>query len=152
MSVADDTIFRVIPMPQSLIKAFRNTRDQREETNAEFVQKTIDVQLPKLVNALTELGFGKAEGRQKPLRLPFSSKLKSLEKLRQASATTHVPATMLMTLCIKAATSTSGKGSRKPRKVNLVSDAETTELKIDQKLTSRRGRKPLPSKPDVTSS
>jgi len=101
---ATDVKYRVIRLPDTLRTAIRATRDANKWTNAEFVGKTIEQQLPKLVVNLRSLGFRGAGGQTRPMRLPFADEYGSLDLLREASETVGLPATQLLALCFVAVT------------------------------------------------
>ena len=100
---AADLTYRVIRLPDALRTAIRATRDANRWTNAEFVGKAVEQQLPQLVAALESLGFGGLGGQMRPMRLPFPDD-GSLDLLREASETVGLPATQLLALCFVAAT------------------------------------------------
>lgn len=112
MSKPDDIIFRVIQLPQDVISKFRSIRDEQGEKNEDFVVKSIEQHLPRILEGLRSLGFGKADGRRRNIRLPFNAKNKTLEKLRSASAAIQIPAVTLLGLCIKATTLANPKVTR----------------------------------------
>ena len=101
---ATDVKYRVVRLPNALRTAIRTTRDANKWTNAEFVGKAVEQQLPKLIASLQSLGFGEAGGQTRPMRLPFADEYGSLDLLREASETVGLPATQLLTLCFVAAT------------------------------------------------
>jgi hypothetical protein len=101
---AADVKFRVIRLPDSLRTAIRVARDANEWTNAEFVGRAVEQELPKLLESLRKLGFDRLGGQTRPMRLPFADDYGSLDLLREASQTVGLPAIQLMALCFLAAT------------------------------------------------
>ena len=101
---ATDVTYRVFRLPDALRTAIRAARDANKFTNAQFVGKAVEQQLPKLVANLQSLGFGHAGGQTRPMRLPFADDYGSLDLLREASETVGLPATQLLALCFVAAT------------------------------------------------
>jgi len=95
--------YRVIRLPDVLRTAIRATRDANKFTNAEFVGRAIEQELPKLIASLQSLGFAGPRGQTRPMRLPFPDD-GSLDLLREASETVGLPATQLLALCFVAAT------------------------------------------------
>jgi hypothetical protein len=101
---AADVKFRVIRLPDSLRTAIRVARDANEWTNAEFVGRAVEQELPKLLESLRKLGFDRLGGQTRPMRLPFADDYGSLDLLREASQTVGLPAIQLLALCFLAAT------------------------------------------------
>lgn len=101
---ATDVKYRVIRLPDTLRTTIRATRDAQKWTNAEFVGKAVEQQLPTLIASLQSLGFGNLGGQTRPMRLPFADEYGSLDLLREASETVGLPATQLLALCFVAAT------------------------------------------------
>jgi hypothetical protein len=104
MAKATDTIHRVVPLPESLRQAMQLARDAQGLTNAAFVAGAIAGHLPRLVESLQALGYGKLIGTRRPARLPFSNAAGTLQALRDASDQVQVPAIQLLLLCLAAAT------------------------------------------------
>lgn len=134
-----DAKYRVVRLPESLREAIRQARDAKKQTNAEFVGKAVEDQLPTLMKALTKLGFDRLVGEARPIRLPFADKYGGLDLLRQASETVALPATHLLTLCLAAATketeSTSTRRTRRRQSAARAKQAGSRKAK-------GRGRKP----------
>ena len=106
-----DVKYRVIRLPDALRTTIRTARDANKSTNAEFVGKAVEQQLPGLVASLQSLGFGDLGGQTRPMRLPFADDYGSLDLLREASETVGLPSTQLLALCFVAATKDSAVAS-----------------------------------------
>jgi hypothetical protein len=102
MSDTTDVTYRVIRLPQSLLTAIRNARDQAEVTNAQFISDAVENHLPKFVTELCRLGFGDREGVMSTSRLPFADESAVLGQLREASESVGLPVTRLLELCLVA--------------------------------------------------
>ncbi len=125
MTKETDVIHRVVPLPEPLREAMQQARDARGQTNAAFVAGAVADHLPRLIEGLQALGYGKLEGKRRPARLPFSKEAGTLQTLREASEQVQVPAIQLLLLCLAAATSEqpAKRKRRSPRKA-LRPDAE----------------------------
>ena len=77
-----DVKYRVVRIPETLRDAIRAARDAKEQTNAVFVGNAVEKHLPRISEALTELGFGDLVGETRPMRLPFSDEFGTLDLLR----------------------------------------------------------------------
>jgi hypothetical protein len=95
--------YRVVKVPQSLLDAMRQTRDQAHVTNARFLADAINNHLPGLIAELTRLGFGARGESLRAARLPFSDESGTLGLLKEAGDTVGLPATTLLELCLRAA-------------------------------------------------
>src|SRR5262245_13048494 len=99
-----DMVHRVLAMPEPLRQAMQQARDANGQTNAAFVAGAVADHLPRLIEGLQALGYGKLLGKRRPARLPFSTEAGTLQALRDASDQVHVPAIQLLLLCLAAAT------------------------------------------------
>src|SRR5262249_45966661 len=70
MTKATDTIHRGVPLPEPLRQAMQQARAARGQTNAAFVAGAVADHLPRLVESLQALGYGKLLGKRRPARLP----------------------------------------------------------------------------------
>jgi len=101
--MSDAVIFRVFKLPESLLTAMREKRDEVETTNVCFLADAVDSHLPRLIEELRRLGFGVHGGDQQVARLPLSDESATLSLLREAAETVGLPATKLVELCLVAA-------------------------------------------------
>jgi hypothetical protein len=104
MAKATEMIHRVVPLPEPLRQAMQQARDARGQTNSAFVAGAVADHLPRLIEGLEALGYGKLGGKRRPARLPFSTEAGTLQSLREASDKVQVPAIQLLLLCLAAAT------------------------------------------------
>jgi hypothetical protein len=109
-----DMVHRVIQLPESLRQSMQQARDARGLTNAAFVAGAVADHLPRLIEGLRGLGYGKLLGQRRPARLPFSNAAGTLQVLREASDQVQVPAIQLLLLCLAAATA--GQPARPKRR------------------------------------
>jgi hypothetical protein len=116
MSVANDSIYRVISISVATKKAMKTAREQRGITNSVFLQEAVDCHLDALVNELQIKGLTRDKGPLSPIRLPLSKKGKTLDKLRSAGLLVQVPVSVLMAACIKTAISQSPAADKRTRK------------------------------------
>ena len=70
--MSDAFIYRVFKLPESLLTAMREKRDEVKTTNVRFLADAVDRHLPGLVEDLQRLGFGVHGGDQQMARLPLS--------------------------------------------------------------------------------
>ena len=92
-------IYRVFKLPESLLTAMREKRDEVETTNVRFLADAVDRHLPGLVEDLQVLGFGVHGGDQQMARLPVSDESATHHSLlNEAAATVGLPATKLVEL------------------------------------------------------
>jgi hypothetical protein len=66
-------------------QAMQQARDASGQTNAALVAGAVADHLPRLVEGLQALVYGKLEGKRRPARLPFSTEAGTLQALREAS-------------------------------------------------------------------
>jgi hypothetical protein len=114
-----DITYRVFPLPDGLREAVRTARDRSGGTNRSFVAGAVTDHLPGLVRQLADLGFGTGGGPPRPIRLPFSREVGTLDALRAASDQTGVAASQLLGLCLAIAARPpepkKGRRGRKPK-------------------------------------
>ena len=121
------TIHRVLKVPESLLAAMREQRDQTQTTNAQFLAAAVDEHLPRLVSDLQRLGFTGCEETRRAARLPFSDDEATLGRLREAADAVGLPVTKLLELCLVAAVRPAE--SPKPRRRRRAQTKETTKRK-----------------------
>ena len=63
--MSDAVTYRVFKLPESLLTAMREKRDEVETTNVRFLADAVDSHLPKLIEELRRLGFGVHGGDQR---------------------------------------------------------------------------------------
>jgi hypothetical protein len=144
---AADVKFRVIRLPDPLRTAIRATRDANEWTNAEFVGRAVEQELPKLLENLLTLGFDRLGGQTRAMRLPFADEYGSLDLLREASQTVGLPAIQLLALCFLAATKNapatpedSEVGNSKTKRGRYRKTSERPKRKRTQRMRRRASR------------
>lgn len=113
MSKLLDTTFRVVRLPEPLITAMKQSREAADQTNQEFIAKSVETHLPNILETLRSAGLGIAKGKRRAARLPFSTKLKTLETLRTASDTVGLPAIQLLSICLNVATKSCGSAPKR---------------------------------------
>ena len=101
--MSDAVIYRVFKLPESLLPAMREKRDEVETTNVRFLADAVDRHLPGLVEDLQRLGFGVHGGDRQMARLPLSDESATHSLLNEAAVTVGLPATKLVELCLVAA-------------------------------------------------
>ena len=111
----DSVIYRVVKLPETLLTAVREKRDQEETTNASFVAAAVEDHLPRLIEELQRIGFGVCAGDTKTARLPFSDDAAVLGQLKEAAEMVGLPTTRLLKLCLVTAV-TPGEGWKRRRR------------------------------------
>ena len=125
--MSDAVTYRVFKLPESLLTAMREKRDEVETTNVRFLADAVDSHLPRLIEELRRLGFGVHGGDQQMARLPLSDESATLSLLREAAETVGLPATKLVELCLVAAVQPHSKPKRRRRRRPKSGDiADTT--------------------------
>src|ERR1700752_2667144 len=102
MAPTIDPKFRVIRIADSLRDAIKTTRDARETTNAALIEAAVNGHLEDLTTALQALGFEADDVPKRPARYQISDELQG--ELREASEAVNIPATQLLTLCLRRET------------------------------------------------
>jgi hypothetical protein len=120
MAPAIDPKFRVIRIADSLRDAIKQARDARETTNAALIEAAVNGNLEDLTTALQALGFEADDAPKRPARYQISDELQA--ELRHASEAVNVPATQLLTICLKRETSkptaAGARGGRRKRRTS----------------------------------
>lgn len=101
--MSDSVTYRVVKLPEPLLTAVREKRDQDQTTNASFVAAAFEDHLPRLLEELQRIGFGIYAGDARTARLPFSDDAAVLGQLRDGTELVGLPATRLLELCLVAA-------------------------------------------------
>ncbi len=127
--MSDAVIYRVFKLPESLLTAMREKRDEVETTNVRFLADAVDSHLPGLVEELQRLGFGVHGGDQQMARLPFSDESATLSLLKEAAETVGLPATKLVELCLVAAVQPRETPKRRRRRRPKLDEAARTNSK-----------------------
>mgnify|MGYP001599444351 CR=1 FL=1 len=100
--MSDSVTYRVLKLPNSLLTAIREARDQAKTTNASFLASAVDIHLSKLVEDLRRLGFGSYSADQRAARFPFTDEAATLGQLKEAAEAVGLPVTRLLELCVVA--------------------------------------------------
>ena len=127
--MSDAVIYRVFKLPESLLTAMREKRDEVETTNVRFLADAVDSHLPRLIEELRRLGFGVHGGDQQMARLPLSDESATLSLLREAAETVGLPATKLVELCLVAAVQPRETPKRRRRRRPKSDEAARTNSK-----------------------
>ncbi len=127
--MSDAVIYRVFKLPESLLTAMREKRDEVETTNVRFLSDAVDSHLPRLIEELRRLGFGVHGGDQQVARLPLSDESATLSLLREAAETVRLPATKLVELCLVAAVQPRETPKRRRRRRSKSDGAARTNSK-----------------------
>ena len=101
--MSDSVTYRVVKLPDSLLTAVREKRDQSETTNASFLAAAVEEHLPRLIEELQRIGFGVYAGDARTARLPFSDEAAVLGQLKEGAELVGLPTTRLLELCLVAA-------------------------------------------------
>jgi hypothetical protein len=119
MAPTIDPKFRVIRIADSLRDEIKQARDARGTTNAALVEAAVNGNLEDLTTALRALGFDADDAPKRPARYQISDELQA--ELRQASESVNVPATQLLTICLKRETAkpaaARARGGRRRRRI-----------------------------------
>lgn len=91
--------FRVIRLAARQKQQYRSCRDSLGLNNKEVLRRSIEEELPALIDIFADLGIASLNEDASPCRLPFEEG--SLAALRQASDDTHIPAVLLLKLCLQ---------------------------------------------------
>ena len=102
MTPQPDPKFRVIRIADSLRDAIKQARDTRETTNAALIEAAVNGNLQDLTTVLQSLGFDPDDVPKRPARYQISDPLQA--ELREASEAVNIPATQLLTVCLKRET------------------------------------------------
>jgi hypothetical protein len=113
--MSESVTYRVVKLPETLLTAVREKRDQSETTNASFLATAVENHLPRLIDELQRLGFGTHGGSLATARFPFSDEAAVLGQLKEGAELVGLPATRLLTLCLVAAV-TPGEGRKRRRR------------------------------------
>lgn len=135
--MSDAVIYRVFKLPESLLTAMREKRDEVETTNVRFLADAVDSHLPRLIEELRRLGFGVHGGDQQVARLPLSDESATLSLLREAAETVGLPATKLVELCLAAAVQP--RETPKRRRRRRPKSGDTTDM--PSRRTGKRRRR-----------
>ena len=105
------TIYRVYQMPESIRKRMHEARGKRKQTIPAYVGESVEVELPKLVEALRELGIASDDSRRRPAKLPLSDAI--LLRLKEASTATGIPQATLLFGCLRLAASRKRRAAKR---------------------------------------
>ena len=105
------TIYRVYQMPESIRIGMHQSRAKRKQTVPAFLQESVEVELPKLIGALRELGIASDDSRRRPAKLPLSDAI--LAQLREGSTATGLPQAKLLFGCLRSAASRKRRAAKR---------------------------------------
>ena len=105
------TTYRVYQMPESIRTGMHQSRAKRSQTIPAFLQESIEAELPKLVEALRQLGIASDNSRRRPAKFPLSDAI--LLRLKEASTASGLPQATLLFGCLRLAASRKRRSAKR---------------------------------------